>query len=281
MESKRYWLRGGFIGLGVFAFWVSALVKEGFGPLLSIFAPGIWWVFSWVLLTGIDYYSLPVLLAAMAIAILFCAIPYIFIGGLCGYIYGKTAYRKTAGVLFVLAPALIFPGIVYRYSPVSRYCYTSRQSCETFSFERFRKDFDVEDCYYTVAEKLKDPSMCDLVGDNAMRRETCLLSIAKDLQDFTVCDRLEDTRARDECIERVALDRGECEKINGSWKDACYQTAAYGIRVSARDNSCDELKQAESRELCERYRMNKITTEVVCDKIVNPFLKSECMKPLY
>ena len=195
----------------------------------------------------------------------------------CGYIYSKLAHSKTARILFFLVPVLILVGMVYRYSPVTLSSYTSQQSCEAFSFLRLKTNSNLEYCYLKVAEKLKDPSICDLMRDNHRGREDCLRHIAADLQDFTVCDRFAETLSRDHCINMVAHVRGECEKLSGPGRDYCYQANAASLRVSARDNRCDLLRGAKSRELCEQHRMNMITTADLCDKIIDTDLKSQCM----
>lgn len=136
-------------------------------------------------------------------------------------------------------------------------------------------------CYSAVAVDQNNISLCDKLPDYRSNdgRYTCYSLIGSNKNDYSVCDLIPDSSdEKSTCTTYVARNKGECEKLSGTNRDACYLYQSQNVRLIARDRVCETYyKEPKLIALCQQYKNGKITIQADCGRIIDPTLKNQCI----
>ncbi|MBW2967363.1 hypothetical protein KY362_02650 [Candidatus Woesearchaeota archaeon] len=163
----------------------------------------------------------------------------------------------------------------------------------------------VDKCYDRVAQKLKDPEVCDRIGGSD-GRDDCVSGIAVRTRDGELCDSIGGSRARDECYNDVSDKTNDielCNKISGSLKEDCIANVASNTgdadackgltdpdsktdcihnvaRNSGDMDACDDIADPDSRAACQAQVAVQSGDEDECLKIERPSTRDACLEQL-
>ncbi len=301
-KKTRYWL---WFGLSfALIMWISFFGRQmsysfqgssaGLQIFYSVFSPisHILYISDWLQenwwMRFLGYF---LALASEGVPFLFWFYPiillwvYFIIGMLLGKIYGKAKSNPKAFAIFLLIVACFVTYRLYTYK--QKYYPSQSRDCLIYSNE-----FEQWACISQLAREKKDISMCKNVPAGSYYVSDCYSMVAEEVREYGVCDKMpfwEEWRYphKTACRDDVAFVRSECDKISTQERrDYCYQAMAGYIQQYAGLDKCNRFREIlgwkPMIQLCDDFRLWKISMNTLCEKIVDEKMKNECIsqKPI-
>lgn len=137
----------------------------------------------------------------------------------------------------------------------------------------FGTTFNRGDCYFAVARKKGDISLCEFIEGTRItiepQKDYCISLIATDKKDGVLCNEIEDLSMRNSCYYDIGWrtkNTSLCDKIieDKNRKDSCYREIAV---TESNSSLCEKVESVSYRDECFKSVAVYAGNSSLCNKI--------------